>query len=130
MNKLTAKQLLMLNRKIVEEDDEPLRPYRDMDVLERIAAIPYEKDEEFFYIYRDTIEKAAILGCSLHKCKAFADGNSETAALAMFTLLDINGYELVDFGNDLDELFEHLERQNFESVCAWIKEHLEDEIVK
>lgn len=121
MNKLTAKQLQMFNKKIVAPGNEKNKPVLSMDVLEKIAAIPYEQDEAFFYIYRDTIEKAAILGCSIQKMKPFKEGNSETAILAMLTLLDVNGYEIIDYEKDIATLFEALE--DYEVLCEWLKGH-------
>ena len=121
MNKLTAKQLIMLNRKIV--NDEARFTINEEAKIKEIAELPYEKDEEFFYKYKTTIEKSAKLGCLIATSEPFHKGNEETAMLAMITLLELNGYKIPDFELYLDELSEQLKSNDYEAVCSWIRTH-------
>ncbi len=121
MNKLTAKQLIMLNQKIV--NDEARLTSEDEAKIKDIAEIPYEKVDEFFYKYKTTVEKSAKLGCLIVSNRVFNEGNEETAMLAMLTLLVLNGYKVSDFEQNLDELSEYLNTNNYEAICSWIRDH-------
>ena len=103
MNKLTPEQLVLLNRKIIAVDEVSI-PQVKFDDLKEITEIPYQKNEELFYIYRTTIEKAAKLGNLIVLRKPFVKANQETAVLALLTLLDINGYKMVNYSKDVEEL--------------------------
>ena len=121
MNKLTAKQLLMINRKLVGEDvadsDESLK------ILEEIAKIPYEQDERFFYIYKNTVAKAAKLGCAIARIKPFRKKNNQSAVFSLLTLLELNKIKLVDYENDLATLVSLLEAGDVEKTGKWIEKY-------
>ena len=125
MNKLTAEQLLLLNQKITAEDAGDRQV--NFDELKEISDIPYQKDEELFYIYRTAVEKSAKLGSLIAIRKPFAVANRETAVLALLTLLDINGYKMTNYSKDIDELCSLLEEGRIESTCRWINSHLPEE---
>lgn len=126
MNKLTPEQLVLLNRKIIA-DDEASVPQVKFDDLKEITEIPYQKNEELFYIYRTAIEKAAKLGHLIVLRKPFVKANQETAVLALLTLLDINGYKMVNYSKDIEELCRYLEETKIDNTCKWINAHLVEE---
>ena len=125
MNKLTPEQLVLLNRKIIA--DEANVPQVNFDELKEITDIPYQKNEELFYIYRSAIEKAAKLGSLIAIRKPFAKANQETAVLALLTLLDINGYKMINYSKDIEELCGRLEESKIDNTCKWINAHLVEE---
>ena len=128
MNKLTPKQLILLNQKIVE-DDAAVVTDEGMAMLEEIAEIPYEKNEELFYICKDAVEKAAVLGILIAERKPFSEANKETAVLALLTLLEINECKLKNYSKkeDIEELCECLIHAEREAVCGWINAHKEND---
>ena len=126
MNKLTPEQLVLLNRKIIA-DDEASIPQLNFDDLKEITEIPYKKNEELFYIYRPAIEKAAKLGNLIVLRKPFVKANQETAVLALLTLLDINGYKMVNYSKDVEELCGYLKETKIDNTCKWINAHSVDE---
>ena len=125
MNKLTPEQLVLLNQKIIAEDE--VIPQVNFDDLREITEIPYQKNEELFYIYRTVIEKAAKLGNLIVLRKPFIKANQETAVLTLLTLLDINGYKMVNYTNDVEELCGYLEETKIDNTCKWINAHLLEE---
>lgn len=121
MNKLTAKQLWRINQKLTGEDakasDERLKR------LEEICKIPYEQDERFFYLYKNTEAKAAKLGCSIARIKPFEKKNCQTAILSLLSLLELNKIKLCDYEEDLIGLASLLETGDVEKTSSWIEEH-------
>ena len=115
MNKLTPEQLVLLNRKIIA-DDEASVPQVKFDDLKEITEIPYQKNEELFYIYRTAIEKAAKLGHLIVLRKPFVKANQETAVLALLTLLDINGYKMVNYSKDIEEKIQNAQTSSSASA--------------
>lgn len=126
MNKLTPEQLVLLNRKIIADDDTAI-PQVNFDELKEITDIPYQKNEELFYEFKTVIQKAAKLGSLIATRKPFGRANQETAILALLTLLDINGYKMVNYSKDIDELCGCLEEIKIDRACQWIDAHLEKE---
>ena len=126
MNKLTPEQLVLLNRKIIA-DDETSIPQLNFDDLKEIAEIPYQKNKELLYVFRTVKEKAAKLGNLIALRKPFSQANEETAVLALLTLLDINGYKMVNYSKDIDELCGYLEEKDIDNTCTWINAHLVEE---
>ena len=121
MNKLTAKQLLMINQKLTGDNAEI--PPDVQSLLETIASAPYEQNERALYIYRDIIAKAAKLGCVLLQKRPFKHKNSQTAILSILTFLELNGIKLIGYENDLSELMAQLDSDDIEQVCQWINAH-------
>ncbi len=122
MNKISARQLQLLNQIVLEIDD-PAQLAGESPMLTRISEAPYEKDEELLYLNRHTWEKAAKLGCDIARFKPFDRGNMETAILAVFTLMDINGYEVSEYKDDISHLYSLLEKNDESATCEWIKTH-------
>lgn len=126
MNKLTVGQLILLNRRLTGK---PLdtREVSEEEALKNILdEVVYKKNTANFYNYKDTVEKAAKLGCLIVSKKPFKEKNSATAIFAVLTLLNINGYKMQDYANDLGLLKYWFEDQNYDKACEWIKEHCEE----
>src|SRR5438093_8933031 len=58
--------------------------------------------------YPTVPEKAAAYGFFLAEGQPFIDGNKRTAALAMLTFLDLNGFALVAEDDQIAGMFENL----------------------
>lgn len=125
MNRLTGKQLFMINQKLTEDNTDASETF--MKKLEAISELPYEQDETLFYIYKDTIAKASKLGCSLARIKPFAKKNNQTAVLALLTLLVLNRIELQNYDKDIPKLVSILESGDVEQGINWIKVHETEE---
>ena len=125
MNKITAKQLVRINGTVTSRKKVPITE-EQMKRIEDIVNSPYVQDEKFFFIYKTTIEKASKLGCEIYKEKPFDKGNGETALLTLLTLLDVNGFKLKDYQDDLVELVEYIKNENLSETNSWIRIHLED----
>lgn len=121
MNKLTAMQLLMINQKLTGQNVEISADAKK--TLEAIASAPYEQNERALYIYRDIIAKAAKLGCILMQKRPFEHKNSQTTVIAILTFLELNGVKLIGYESNLSELLMHLNNNDMETVCQWIKMH-------
>ena len=125
MNKITAKQLVRINGTVTARKKVPVTE-EQMKKIEDVANSPYVQDEKFFFIYKTTIEKASKLGCEIFKTKPFDKGNRDTALLALLTLLDVNGFKLKDYQDDLIELDEYVKKYDLAATNNWIMNHLED----
>lgn len=125
MNRLTGKQLFMINQKLTEDNTDASEVF--MKKLEAISELPYEQDETLFYIYKDTIAKASKLGCSLARIKPFAKKNNQTAVLALLTLLALNKIEIQNYDKDIPKLVSILEAGDVEQGINWIKVHETEE---
>ena len=121
MNKLTVKQLLMINQKLTGKEIHASAVL--LETLGVISKMPYEQDEGFFYKYKDTVAKAAKLGCSLAGAKPFPEKNNQTAIVSLLSLLELNKIKLTDYENDLPALVDLLEAGNVEKTCDWIENH-------
>ena len=125
MNKLTARQLLMINSKLTGKEINVSEKLNK--TLEDISKMPYEQNEMFFYKYKDSVEKAAKLGCSVVKIKPFVSKNRQTAVLAMLTLLKLNGVRIERYEKDIPQLVSFLDGDDFTNVCRWILTHKVEE---
>ncbi len=124
MNKLTAEQLILLNKKITE--DHMYMPSEEcMNMIKEISDLPFNKERMFLFKYRDAIDRAVALGGEIIRQKPFARENNKTALLAFMTMLELNGYQLVDTSADLEELYRMLKEQNTAKCREWISYHTE-----
>ena len=120
MNKLTAKQLLLINHKLT--DGAPPAPTL-MRRLETISQLPYRKNEDASYVYKSTIDRVSVLGCSIAKLKPFEKKNCQTAIVAILALLELNGIELENYEDSVAVLAEHLSSGNVSASSKWIRQH-------
>ena len=123
MNKLTDKHLIVLNEKIARQNGE-IPEVKDAALLKEIVEKPYEKDEKLFYIHKNKINKASVLGIEIVKCKPFANNNVATATLALFTFLELNGKRIAANQNDIYALHDLLREGVRENVDDWIEAHI------
>lgn len=121
MNKLTAGQLLGINRKLTGNNN--VASDELMNKLLRISEMPYEQDEKFFYKYKNAVAKASKLGCSIARIKPFETKNNQTAVLALLTLLELNNVKLAGYEKELSALVPYLEAGDLENCCQWIKRY-------
>ena len=131
MNKLTPQQLVLLNRKLIGESDkidkEKLLKI-DFGEFEEMADIPYQKEQTPLYTYKDTVEKAAVLGHLIAKREPFVRSNKETAALALLTLLDINCHKMIEnYGKDIVSLLSSFDKSETDLTRKWIEDHLDND---
>jgi prophage maintenance system killer protein len=85
--------------------------------------MPYEQDEKFFYKYKNTVAKAAKLGCSVACIKPFEKKNIQSAIFSLLSLLELNNVRLVGYENDLITLVSCVESGDVEKTCDWIEKH-------
>lgn len=122
MNKLTAKQLLLMNQKLTNEEN--VTP-EVLNRVEEIALLPYRQDENSVYVYKDTIDKATVLGSSIARLRPFEKKNSQTAVVAMLTLLELNDIMLKNYENSIMELVECLLDGDLQRSSQWVKRYQE-----
>ena len=67
MNKLSAKQIVEINNRLTGSNSGETYIEAVNSVLNEV----YKKDEKNFYVYKDTIEKAAALACELYQRQLF-----------------------------------------------------------
>jgi len=67
---------------------------RDEKLLESAMAQP-EASFEGEYVHQDLFHMAAAYGFHICQNHPFYDGNKRTALIAMYTLLYVNGYQIV-----------------------------------
>jgi death-on-curing protein len=76
--------------------------------------------------YPTIAEKAAAYGFFIAENQPFIDGNKRTAAAALATFLDLNGYELLETSDtELAETFEDLGRKKIGQgeFFGWVVNH-------
>lgn len=123
MKSLTKNQIILLHEKLIERTG-GLTGVRDENLLEAAIAAPYQtfggRD-----LFPSVIEKAARLGFGLASNHAMIDGNKRIGALAMLTVLRINGYELSFTQNELETIFLQIasSEKSYEDLLHWIKTH-------
>jgi len=125
MNKLTAKQLLMINQKLTNNNHGASAAL--MKSLDEISKMPYIQNEAQFYVYRNTVAKASKLGCSIAQIRPFEKKNTQTAVLALLTLLELNGEKLSGYEDDIPGLVSLLCSGNEDGVRSWITRYKSDE---
>ncbi len=125
MNRLTAEQLLTLNRKITGNTDAVTDKKRRL--LVQIADLPYERDGMHAYRYRDVFSRATVLGCALMREKPFCEGNEKTAILTVMTMLELNGYAVEDTPASIETLYRLLMTEDTEACRTWLETHIIEE---
>ena len=122
MKKLSVDQIVDINLTIQKKSSGKYDP----STIDIILQDLYIKDNQGFYIYRDTAAKAAKLACDLSKNKPFENANNRTAVLAAFVLMRANGIQLQNYMDDIDELFHIIKNGDEKTACAWLKDHYID----
>lgn len=101
---------------------------RDEGLLESAIARPYQTFDGA-ELYPTAIEKAAALAESLIINHPYVDGNKRTGFLAMFAMLELNGFQLVaneevTYKAIIDVSTGQL---HFENLVLWLKANVEKE---
>ena len=92
INYLTLEEVLLLHEISIKEFGGS-RGVRDMGLFES-AVMQAQQGFGGSDLYPSLADKASILAYALCKNHPFIDGNKRTAALAMLTFIDLNGYEI------------------------------------
>ena len=121
MNKLVVNQISGINT-LLTGVEEPLTK-RQRQILNEVAAAPYEQNESFYYIYRSLSAKAAKLGCEIIKRKPFKQKNDLTAVVSALTMLKINGVKLTDYRNDIGKLLDCFAADDLKGAEKWMDSH-------
>ena len=119
MNKLVSRQIIEINRKLSGNCSNE----KTIKKLNAILLEIYSKDKEGFYIFRDSVSKAAKLACELYNQKPFANKNLATAIYTAFILLQVNGIALTGYDNDLKTLQTHIINNDNFAVESWINKY-------
>ena len=120
MNKLISKQITEINHKLSgNKGSDDL-----INTIDNILLEVYAKDENGFYIFRNSISKASKLACELYNQKPFARKNLSTAIYTALVLLQINGIALSGYDNDLDTLKKYISNNDNISMESWINKYI------
>ena len=124
MRYLTTDQILAIHAILVDTFG-GLHGIRDLGLLESALARPQAGYGDL-EAYPTLPLKAAALCHSLVKNHPFLDGNKRTAVVAMETMLNQNGVELI---LRPDELFQFAidvatDKLNEKAMAAWIEQHM------
>ena len=120
MNKLTARQLLRINQKLTNEEGDVSEM---LDQIEEILRLPYHQDGKFAYVYKNAIDRACVLGSSIVRLRPFEKKNSQTAVVAVLTLLELNDVVLERYENNITELLSFLEEGDLLGSSRWVKRY-------
>lgn len=97
---------------------------RDLEMLESAVIRPYQTfgGEP---LYTTTIEKAAAIAESIIMNHPFVDGNKRTGFLAMFALLEREGFELIVDEEEAYRFTINISTGSaaFDDIVKWLKEN-------
>ncbi len=123
MKLLSYNQCIYLHE-LCQKETGGSRGFREKGMLESAVSSPLQSfDGSDLYL---TIEqKAARLGYGLVKNHAFVDGNKRAGAVAMLTLLSLNGIELKYTQKELSDIILAAASgsKGYEDLLAWVIEH-------
>lgn len=102
MNYLSKTELLLLHSRCLQQSG-GIDGIREERGLDSALALPQQGFGEFEF-YPILAEKAAILGFATILKHPFLDGNKRTGFLAMETFLLINGYEINEHVDILEDM--------------------------
>ena len=122
MKKLSVDQIVEINLKIQNKKSEKYDP----SIIENILQDLYSKDNQGFYIYRDTAAKAAKLACEISSNKPFDSANNRTAVLSAFILMRANGITLQNYMDGIKEFLCLVKDNKVDIACTWLKDHYID----
>lgn len=122
---LTLEEVLLLHEISIKEFGGS-RGVRDMGLFESAVMQP-QQSFGGNDLYPSLWDKASILAYALCKNHPFVDGNKRTAALAMLTFTDINGYEIsVPKGNVHDTILNIADGSvSREDLARWIETNIQ-----
>ena len=124
MIRLTVEQIEKLHDAVINKTGGSLG-IRDKGLVESAVNTPFQtfggQD-----LYPSLEEKAVRLGYGLTMNHGFIDGNKRIGALALLTLLEINGKELKCTDQELEDVFLVLGAGEMSDtdLLDWVKSHL------
>ena len=122
---LTKDQVLLLHKSIYERYGGSYG-VRDEGLLDSALEAPFQtfagQD-----LYPDELDKIVRLGYGLIGNHPFHDGNKRIGALALLTLLELNGYSVdstnKEFADIIYAVASGSEGKDYEELLNWVKEH-------
>ena len=122
---LTKEQVLLLHKCIYERYGGSYG-VRDEGLLDSALEAPFQtfagQD-----LYPEDMDKIVRFGYGLIGNHPFHDGNKRIGALAMLTLLELNGYSIdstnKEFADIIYAVASGSEGKDYEELLNWVKEH-------
>ena len=122
---LTKEQILLLHKCIYDRYGGSYG-VRDEGLLDSALEAPFQtfagQD-----LYPDDIDKIVRFGYGLIGNHPFHDGNKRIGALALLTLLELNGYKVESTNKEFADIIYAVasgnEGKDYEELLNWVKEH-------
>ena len=122
---LTKEQILLLHKCIYDRYGGSCG-VRDEGLLDSALEAPFQtfagQD-----LYPDDIDKIVRFGYGLIGNHPFHDGNKRIGALALMTLLELNGYKVESTSKEFADIIYAVasgsEGKDYEELLNWVKEH-------
>jgi len=122
---LTKEQILLLHKCIYDRYGGSYG-MRDEGLLDSALEAPFQtfagQD-----LYPDDMDKIVRLGYGLIGNHPFHDGNKRIGALALLTLLELNGYKIESTNKEFADIIYAVasgsEGKDYEELLNWVKEH-------
>jgi len=104
-----------------------LRGIRDMGLLESAVSRPFQTFDNND-LYPTVIKKAAALIESVVTNHPFIDGNKRIGYVIMRLFLLDNGFDIISKQDDKYDFVIKIAtgKLDFEKICAWIEEHVQE----
>ena len=122
---LTKEQILLLHKCIYDRYGGSYG-VRDEGLLDSALEAPFQtfagQD-----LYPDDMDKIVRFGYGLIGNHPFYDGNKRIGALALLTLLELNGYKIESTNKEFADIIYAVasgsEGKDYEELLNWVKEH-------
>ena len=122
---LTKEQVLLLHKSIYDRYGGSYG-VRDEGLLDSALEAPFQtfagQD-----LYPDELDKIVRFGYGLIGNHPFHDGNKRIGALALLTLLELNGYSIDSTNKEFSDIIYAVasgsEGKDYEDLLNWVKEH-------
>ncbi len=122
---LTKEQVLLLHRSIYERYGGSYG-VRDEGLLDSALEAPFQTFSGQD-LYPEDIDKIVRFGYGLISNHPFHDGNKRIGALALLTLLELNGFEInatnEEFAAIIYDVASGSEGKSADDLLLWVKEH-------
>lgn len=122
---LTKEQILLLHKCIYDRYGGSYG-VRDEDLLDSALEAPFQTFAGND-LYPDDMDKIVRFGYGLIGNHPFHDGNKRIGALALLTLLKLNGYKVEstnkEFADIIYDVASGSEGKDYEELLNWVKEH-------
>ncbi len=122
---LTKEQVLLLHKRIFERYGGSYG-VRDEGLLDSALEAPFQTFSGQD-LYPEDIDKIVRFGYGLISNHPFHDGNKRIGALALLTLLELNGFEInatnEEFAAIIYDVASGSEGKSADDLLLWVKEH-------